>query len=359
MKVSINSKFIEGPYGGGVKFANFFRDFLLKNGVDVVNDLEDDDIDIIFNINPFPHIMRASAYHYINTYVYKLKHPKTIIISRINNSDEGRGSKKLNDLFVDIGKHSDCVVYISEWLKNLFRNRINNKNSFVKYNGGDKNIFNYNDKIFYQKGEKLKIVTHHWSPNFNKGHDIYQRLDELLDDEYYRSKFEFTYIGNYPKDLKYKNVNIISPLSGKELANELKKHHIYLTAARNEGAGMHHIEGALCGLPVLYINSGGIPEYCNGFGVEFNENNFGKKLEEINENYDLWSERMERYDRTADKMNKDYYRLFLELYKRKEEFKFKKNKIIRLFLIVFKKSYLFIFIFLFKVKRKIKLYKTI
>ena len=38
--------------------------------------------------------------------------------------------------------------------------------------------------------------------------------------------------------------------------NELKKHDIYITASENEPSGNHHMEGALCGLPILFKDSG-------------------------------------------------------------------------------------------------------
>ena len=31
----------------------------------------------------------------------------------------------------------------------------------------------------------------------------------------------------------------------------------------------HHMEGALCGLPILYKDSGAASEYCNDFGISF------------------------------------------------------------------------------------------
>ena len=58
------------------------------------------------------------------------------------------------------------------------------------------------------------------------------------------------------------------------LENEVKNHHAYLTGSLNEPSGNHHIEGAQCGLPILYIDSGGIPEYCENYGLKFTENNF-------------------------------------------------------------------------------------
>ena len=75
------------------------------------------------------------------------------------------------------------------------------------------------------------------------------------------------------------NSNHIEPLSGLDLAKKLKKSHLYLTASRNEPSGNHHIEAAQCGLPILYLNSGGIPEFCKGFGMSFEKSEFFHKLE--------------------------------------------------------------------------------
>ena len=47
MKVSIGSKFVEGPYGGGNLFVKNLSKYLIKKGVNVVYDLSDIDIDII------------------------------------------------------------------------------------------------------------------------------------------------------------------------------------------------------------------------------------------------------------------------------------------------------------------------
>ena len=41
---------------------------------------------------------------------------------------------------------------------------------------------------------------------------------------------------------------------------------------------MHHIEASLCGLPVMYINSGGITEYNIDYGLEYNVNNLEDRL---------------------------------------------------------------------------------
>ena len=131
------------------------------------------------------------------------------------------------------------------------------------------------------------------------------------------SKYEFTYIGNLPKKYSFKNTNVINPLDGVDLANELKKHHIYLTASLNEPSGNHHIEAAQCGLPILYINSGGIPEYCDGYGVEFTEDNFQEKLQDISENYEFFRKSMQSYPNNSDKMSKEFLNVFENLIEQK------------------------------------------
>ena len=39
------------------------------------------------------------------------------------------------------------------------------------------------------------------------------------------------FIGNKPEDIEFKNIIVLDPLEGKNLANELKQHDIYITAS--------------------------------------------------------------------------------------------------------------------------------
>ena len=47
MKISIGSKIVEGPWGGGNLFAINLTNFLSKLGHDVIYDLSEPDIDLI------------------------------------------------------------------------------------------------------------------------------------------------------------------------------------------------------------------------------------------------------------------------------------------------------------------------
>ena len=58
--VCLVRKIIKGPWGGGNRFVIALRNFLLKNGHDVVFDLKDKDIDIILLTDPRSRIKNVS-----------------------------------------------------------------------------------------------------------------------------------------------------------------------------------------------------------------------------------------------------------------------------------------------------------
>ena len=148
-------------------------------------------------------------------------------------------------------------------------------------------------------------------------------------------KYEFTYIGNLPRNFKFHNTRHLLPTSGQNLANELKKSNLYLTGSLNEPSGNHHIEAAQCGLPILYIDSGGIPEYCDGFGLKFTNETFESQLEKFYENYSKFYNKMELYPFNSKKMCKQYFDLFKSLSKNNVEIKHEKYFLIRKIIFLF------------------------
>jgi glycosyltransferase involved in cell wall biosynthesis len=121
------------------------------------------------------------------------------------------------------------------------------------------------------RNEKVNIVTHHWSNNFLKGFDIYEKLDDMI---LHDNKFTFTYIGRHRNT--FKNTKIIQPLLGQELLKELKKYDVYVTASRYDPGPNHVIEAVACNLPIFVHKDG-------GGAVEFGKS---KNNENIFENYD-------------------------------------------------------------------------
>jgi hypothetical protein len=153
-----------------------------------------------------------------------------------------------------------------------------------------------------------------------KGFDVYARLDAMLGEAPWQGRAEFTYIGNLPQGFAFTETRHVPPLDGPALASELRRHHVYLSASINEPGGMHHIEGALSGLPVLYRKSGALPEYCGDFGEGFTgPGDFPAALEAMAGNYPRWHERLAAYPHTADRMCGAYLGLFDDMMARCDE----------------------------------------
>ena len=322
MKISIGTNIKEGPWGGGNLFAINLKNFLEKNGHTVIHNLKEDEIDLILITEPRK-TSESSAFTHIEVLNY-LSYVKsdTLVVHRFNECDERKNTNYVNKYLLNANKVSDHTVFVSEWLQNLYIEQgFNRKNSDVIYAGADKEVFNINKYQYWNPGSPLKIVTHHWGANWNKGFEYYLLIDKLIDNKKWKNQIEFTYIGNTPKNIEFKNTKLVKPLSGTDLANEIKKHHLYLTGSINEPSGNHHIEGSQCGLPTLYINSGGIPEYCNGYGVMFNDkNDLEDKLTQAIENYEAISKKMRQYPFNAEIMSKDFMDLFESMIENKEEY---------------------------------------
>ena len=321
MKVSIGSKIVEGPWGGGNLFAKNLSKYLLDRGHEVVYDLASKDIDVILLTDPRNRRSSSSTFNHKDIKRYlRYVNPNSLVIQRINECDERKGTDNINQFYKNASEVSDHIVFVSDWLKRIYtRMGINSSKCSVIMAGA-------NSEIFYPPKEnrdnsKFRLVTHHWSSHWNKGFDTYLFIDKLLESDYWKEKIEFTYIGNLDEDIIFKNTNVIHPLSGDELANEIRKNDIYITASINEPSGNHHIEAAQCGLPTLFINSGGIPEYCSGFGEDFENNiDFEKKLIKIVEDFKSYKIKMEEYPFNSEKMCEDFYNLFNSLYEKNINF---------------------------------------
>jgi hypothetical protein len=103
-----------------------------------------------------------------------------------------------------------------------------------------------------------------------------------------------------------------------ELINEIRKHHVYLTGSKNEAAGYHAIEGISLGLPILYYDSGGIPEYSSGFGMKYIESNFEEQLVKIRQDYFDFLPVVEKCNFSGQLMSKKYLSLFENLLNNQE-----------------------------------------
>ncbi len=317
MKVSIGMNLTTAPWGGGNQFGLALVESLQQRGVEVSFDLNAPDLDLILLADPRPELkITAYTHHDVMKYL-RWRNPRAIVVHRINECDERKGeTNNINPKLRQAARIADHTVFVSSWLRDLhLAQGMTPQSHSVILNGSDPQIFN---AVGYQRWDKkspLKLITHHWGNHWFKGFDIYQHIDSLVP----KNNITFTYIGKLPDGLQLKHTRYIAPKSGKELAALLRQHHVYVTGSQFEPGSNHQNEGALCGLPLLYRESGSLPEYCEGYGIGFTAENFAEKLEDMRLNYDFWVERMAYYPHTADRTTTAYYQLFAELLEKRDE----------------------------------------
>jgi glycosyltransferase involved in cell wall biosynthesis len=309
MKVAIGYQMQQGPWGGGNQFAQALAESLLRRGNEVRFDLLDPDIDVIVLTDPRARSPSVSFGAGAILRYLTLRNPRALVVHRINECDERKGTKRMNLLLRYANYCADHTVFIASWLMDLNVWRKNSPLSVI-LNGADARVFDRTSYIRWDGQRPLRLVTHHWGGNRMKGFDIYEALDQMLAETEWKNRIEFTYIGNLPAGFSFANARYLPPMQGNTLARELSSHHVYVTASVNEPAGMHHIEGAMCGLPLLYRLSGALPEYCDGFGIGFGDANFIEALKEMLEQYPNYADRMPNYSRTAEYMCGEYIALF-------------------------------------------------
>jgi hypothetical protein len=319
MKVAIGYHLQEGPWGGGNQFAQSLAAALRDHGHQVCFGLRERDIDLILLTEVRGRSPSASFHAGTVLRYLQFCNPSAVVVHRINECDERKGTRHMNRLLFRANYAADHTVFIASWLRKLNVWRSGRPSSVV-LNGGDPALFRPMENHLWDPGMPLKIVTHHWGGNRLKGADVYGKLNSLLGAEEWRERVQFTYVGNLPPLCALSHTRCLPPMSGQALADELASHHVYLTGSINEPAGMHHVEGALCGLPIIYRSSGALPEYCDGFGVKFSgPEDLPAALERMMAEFDRWRTSLEEYPHTAERMCREYIGLFEQLVSERDE----------------------------------------
>lgn len=267
--VAMNMKPVRGPWGGSSPFVTQLESWLRRLGYRVTYRLESD-VRVILLIDPRkegstkpfgPDEIRA----------FRDRHPEVRVLHRVNECDRRKGTDFMDRMLHEANELADATVFISEWLLDYHAERWFDRDRphAVAYNGADSAVFHPVGSAVYAGGAPFRVVTHHWSDNPLKGFDVYERLDGLIADGKLPG-VEFHVIGRWPATITWRAAKTCPPTHGRDLAGRLRACHAYITASRWEPCGMHHVEGAQCGLPLLYDEEGGgIVEAGERYGIAF------------------------------------------------------------------------------------------
>jgi glycosyltransferase involved in cell wall biosynthesis len=266
--IAFNMRPVEHPWGGGNWWLAQVVRHLRETGYDVRFDL-DGPAEVVVVVDP--RVGGNVTFGFEELARYKGQHPGTVCIHRVNECDLRKGTSEIDGLLAEVNRLADHTVFISAWLGDHHAEHWFDRSRphSVIHNGADPAIFHPVGSA--ELGETMRLVTHHWSDNPLKGFDVYQEVDRLIAAGDLPN-VELWVIGRWPSACEWRAARTFPPATGAELGDLLRQGHVYLTASRWEPGGMHHVEGAQCGLPVLYHeDGGGIVELASRYGIGYRD----------------------------------------------------------------------------------------
>ena len=273
MTVFISYDLSDDPHGGGNQFLKILKKTLVEKNM-YCEDPKNADI-ILYNGHQFIEQTVNIKNKYSDK---KFVHRMDGLQKLYNHKDDTR-----QDLAISFNKMSDGTIFQSKWAQENFRKfDFRPEKSCVIPNAADPEIFNYNHK---QLNPKTNLLCTSFSPNIKKGFDFYKKLDDSLDFD----RYNFTFIGNKPQDINYKNIECLPPKTSREISNYLHKTDIFVSATVDDCCSNSIIEALSSGVPVFAQNSGGNPELVKDGGLLFNSTeDFLKNLERLRINIDFY-----------------------------------------------------------------------
>ncbi len=330
IKIYIEYKFFQGPYGGGNQFLKALKNSLIKKGYYSNNPKKADCI--LFNSHHnIQEVLRLKLENQSKIFIHRLDGPIQLVRGNGHNLDPR--IYILNNLI------ADGTIFQSKWSqkKNYLLGLKKNNFETIINNGADKDIFYRSEpgNVELNIKNKVKLIATSWSENLNKGFHLYKFLDEYLNFNQYHMKF----IGNSP--IRFKNIQMIKPKESKKLANLLQRSHIYITGSKNDPCSNSLIEALSCGLPCVALNDGGHPEIVKNGGELFNNfNDCLKKIQLVRDNYKTYRDNIQIQH--VDQVCELYYKFIKKIYLSysTREYKVKKLTLFNYYSTLFKCLYI-------------------
>jgi len=252
--------FTKPPYGGG-------NQFMLA----LEKELQQRDIRVERNaIRPEIEAYVLNSIHFNVEKFLKLKKDKDIrVIHRIDGPISlARGFDREKDaLCFRLNQEiASATVLQSNWTyQRIVEMGYQPVKPVVVHNAVDPDIFHKQGRVPFDRNRKIRLISTSWSDNTRKGGAIYKWIEENLD----WNRFEYTFVGRVSEEFEF--IRHIPPVSSQKLAQFLRQHDIYITAGQNDSCSNALIEALSCGLPALYLASGGHAELVGYGGLPFHD----------------------------------------------------------------------------------------
>lgn len=255
--LSIFHEFEPPPAGGGHQFLRAFMRQAEAKGLRTEN-------------NRISHTARACLFNSFNfdeRRLQLLKRRSILYVHRVDGPIDvyrGRDDGVDRSIHVVNSNYADRTIFQSSYsMQKHLELGMEFRNPTVIMNAADPAIFHSRNRVAFSRNRKVQLVAASWSSNLNKGTPIYQWLDTHLDWD----RYEMTFIGQ--SRIRFKNIHMIPAVNSYKLAELLREHDIYITASKHDPCSNSLIEALACGLPAIYLQSGGHPEIVNQAGAGF------------------------------------------------------------------------------------------
>jgi len=159
---------------------------------------------------------------------------------------------------------ADVTIFQSQYsLQKHLELGLKCRSPHIIINAADPTIFHSQGRRTFNRQDKIRLISASWSDNPNKGAATYQWIEDNLDWD----RFEYTFVGR--SAISFKRIHTLPPVPSEQLAQLLRQHDIYITASQHDPCSNGLIEALSCGLPALYLKSGGHPEIVGEAGLGF------------------------------------------------------------------------------------------
>ena len=250
--VAISHRLRPPPYGGSNQFLLALRGELRRRGLRVSD-------------GPVSPRARSVLLH---SYLVDLQErPPVRVVHRVDGpiglyrGSDDSVDRRIAELNREL---ADATIFQSRYSLEAHRELgIDLRDPVVIPNAVDPSIFHHPAGREPLAGRRVRVVATSWSDNPRKGGETYAWLAENLD----RDRYEFTFVGRASVPVEAEQV--LEPLPSRELAEVLRAQDVYLTASLSDPCSNALLEALACGLPALYVRSGGHPELVGDAGFPY------------------------------------------------------------------------------------------
>lgn len=279
--LSIFHEFEPPPTGGGHQFLRAFWRQAELYGLRVENN----------RVSRTTRACLFNSFNFSETRLRQTRRDSVLYVHRVDGPVDvyrGRNDGVDENIHTVNQKFADKTIFQSRYSLEMHLNLgMEFKSPIVIMNAADPQIFHARGRVAFSSARKIRLIASSWSDNLNKGALVYQWLDEHLD----WGRFEMTFVGR--SQISFKNIRMLPAVDSFRMADLFREHDVYLTASRNDPCSNSLIEALTCGLPAIYLQSGGHPEIVNQAGAGFEAvEQIPELLDQLVEDYGLIQSRI-------------------------------------------------------------------